>query len=608
MRKFLSIQIPIAAKVALLIGALGLLSIAANWFCLQRLDELTRLNALVSEHIAPARLALAEAKVAIESFAVGTYKMFSATDPEDTKEAIGDIKGEYAVAKSRLNSVLQDYPEADDDVRVTLEKLDRARDLAMELRAALTAGDRSKAQYIVDLKFDPSRDDVMFHMNRMINILGGHAREVEDESAERGVWIFRMTVGILACGTAAALIVALLLSHFFVARPMRRMAATMTRMAEGDLSTVSEGRQRQDEVGAMARAVEVFRNNAIALREADLARASEREESAARKAKTLDTIAQAIESEILTVAAAVERSATELEAGARGMTSVLSESERHTSLAATVSEETTANAAGVAAAIEELSASIGEINGQVANASAIVAEATTCASRAVDNACALVAAVKDIDQVATMITAIASQTNLLALNATIEAARAGQAGRGFAVVAQEVKALATQTTKALAEIKDKTASVTTVIGAVQDATGVLSGLMQQVEQISGAISGSVQHQDLAARRIAENVEAAAERIRQVSFSISGASDLVHQSGRGAEQVLTAAAELNRRQGFHRAHPRRIEAAPGYGQPSVPPRHRSASALRSSLPRSVFGSDELTMIRFGALNAGSAPAQ
>jgi methyl-accepting chemotaxis protein len=545
MRKFLSIQIPIAAKVALLIGALGLLSIAANWFCLQRLDELTRLNALVSEHIAPARLALAEAKVAIESFAVGTYKMFSATDPEDTKEAIGDIKGEYAVAKSRLNSVLQDYPEADDDVRVTLEKLDRARDLAMELRAALTAGDRSKAQYIVDLKFDPSRDDVMFHMNRMINILGGHAREVEDESAERGVWIFRMTVGILACGTAAALIVALLLSHFFVARPMRRMAATMTRMAEGDLSTVSEGRQRQDEVGAMARAVEVFRNNAIALREADLARASEREESAARKAKTLDTIAQAIESEILTVAAAVERSATELEAGARGMTSVLSESERHTSLAATVSEETTANAAGVAAAIEELSASIGEINGQVANASAIVAEATTCASRAVDNACALVAAVKDIDQVATMITAIASQTNLLALNATIEAARAGQAGRGFAVVAQEVKALATQTTKALAEIKDKTASVTTVIGAVQDATGVLSGLMQQVEQISGAISGSVQHQDLAARRIAENVEAAAERIRQVSFSISGASDLVHQSGRGAEQVLTAAAELNR---------------------------------------------------------------
>jgi methyl-accepting chemotaxis protein len=144
-----------------------------------------------------------------------------------------------------------------------------------------------------------------------------------------------------------------------------------------------------------------------------------------------------------------------------------------------------------------------------------------------------------------MITAIASQTNLLALNATIEAARAGEAGRGFAVVAQEVKALATQTTKALAEIKSKTTSVTSAIDAVQDATGALSGLMQQVEQISGAISGSVQQQDLAARKIAENVDGAAERTRQVSCSISGVSDLVQQSGRGAEQVLIAAAELNR---------------------------------------------------------------
>jgi len=144
-----------------------------------------------------------------------------------------------------------------------------------------------------------------------------------------------------------------------------------------------------------------------------------------------------------------------------------------------------------------------------------------------------------------MITAIASQTNLLALNATIEAARAGQAGRGFAVVAQEVKALAGQTTKALGEIQGKTASIVNAIGTVQDATTTLSALMQQVERISAAISGSVQHQDLAARRIAENVDSTAQRIGQVSSSISGTSDLVHQSGRGAEQVLTAAADLNR---------------------------------------------------------------
>jgi methyl-accepting chemotaxis protein len=545
MRNFRSLQLPIAAKAVLLIAVLGLLSIVANWFCLQRLDELTRLNALVSEHIAPARLVLAEAKTAIESFGIGAYKIFSASDPEEAKEAAADIKGEYEVAKSRLNSVLAAYPEAESDVRVTLDKLDYARGVTAELRDAIQAGDRSKAQFIIALKFDAARDDVISHMNRMINILGGQAREIEEESAERGNWIFRITVAILVCGTTAALFGAFVLSHLFIARPLQRMVATMTRMASGDLSAAIHGAHRQDEIGAMARAVEVFRDNAVALREAEQARASEREQSAKRRADTLDTIACAIETEILTVAAAVEQAATELEACARGMSSVISESEHHTNMAASASEETTANAASVADAIEELSASIGEINSQVANASGIVAKANSCAGQAANSSSALVAAVKDIDQVATMITAIADQTNLLALNATIEAARAGQAGRGFAVVAQEVKALAGQTTKALAEIQNKTASVACVIGTVQDATTALSELMQQVQRISTAISGSVQHQDLAARKIAENFDGAAERIRQVSGSISGASDLVHQSGRGAEQVLAAVTELNR---------------------------------------------------------------
>jgi methyl-accepting chemotaxis protein len=545
MRYFRSLQLPIAAKAVLLIAVLGLLSIVANWFCLQRLDELTRLNALVSEHIAPARLLLAEAKTAIESFGIGTYKTFSASDSEEAKEAAADIKGEYDVAKSRLNGVLAAYPEAESDVRVTLEKLDHAREVTAELRDAIQAGDRSKAQFIIALKFEPARDDVLFQMNRMINILGGQAREIEKESAARGNWIFRITVAILIGGTAAALIGAFVLSHLFIARPLRRMVATMTRMAGGDLSEAIRGAHRHDEIGAMARAVEVFRDNAVALREAEQARASEREQSAKRRADTLDSIASTIETEILTVAGAVEQAATELEACARGMSSVISQSQHHTSMAAVASEETTANAASVADAIEELSASIGEINSQVANASGIVAKANSCAGQAANSSSALVAAVKDIDQVATMITAIADQTNLLALNATIEAARAGQAGRGFAVVAQEVKALAGQTTKALAEIQNKTASVAGVIGTVQDATTALSELMQQVQRVSTAISGSVQHQDLAARKIAENFDGAAERIRLVSGSILGASDLVHQSGRGAEQVLAAVTELNR---------------------------------------------------------------
>ena len=540
-----SFSLPIAAKAVLLIAALGLLSIAANVFCLQRFNELDRLNAELTRHFAPARLALAEAKTAIESFGVATYKTYAAADFDQAKEAAGAIEDEYADAKSALNNVLTYAPDTIDDVHRILGKLEIAHGIAAELRTALKDGDRAAAKRVVDLKFDPARDDVTSQMNRLINILGGDARSTEAEVTERSETMYRTTVGILIAGTAAALIGALLWSHLFIARPLRRMVQTMSRMARGDLEVPIDGSSRGDEIGAMARAVAVFRDNAIALREAEAARVAEREHAQAEKSKTLAAIAAAFERDILAIAASVGNSATELEAFARSMSAVLEESQRHAQTAAAVAGETRDSAAGAASAIEELSASIGEIGMQVANSSDIVAETTRCVGTAVTNTAALVKTVKDIDQVASLISAIASKTNLLALNATIEAAHAGEAGRGFAIVAQEVKALAAQTTAALAEIKTKTLAVGEVIEIVRKANEAMAQSMSEVQLISGAISESVQQQDVATRRIAESVESAAGLTVRASTGIAGVSELVRQSEQGAGQVLAAAGELNR---------------------------------------------------------------
>jgi methyl-accepting chemotaxis protein len=545
MAKSIRLRLPIAAKAMFLIAALGLMSLGANWFCLQRLDELHKLSTAMAQHIAPARLALAEAKTGFESFAVATYRMYSATDPELLHELYSSIDGELLASRSALSNALVAYPEAADDIDRIREKLGLAQKLGQDLKTALKSGDRAEAQRIVNFKFDSARDDVIFHMTRLINILGGNARVAEAESFERGVWLYRTTVLIIAGGTALALLAAFLLSHLFLARPLRLMASTMTCMAAGDLDTTIMHDKRSDEVGAMARAVKVFRDNALALREAEQQRRVARAQAEAEKKDALETVAAAFESEIMTIAAAVESSATELETFARNMTAVSDDSRRHAEVASSAAGETTASASDVASAIEELSYSIGEITMQAANASSVVAEAARCAGSAVANTSELIAAVTDIDQIVTIITNIAGQTNLLALNATIEAARAGEAGRGFAVVAQEVKALAGQTTRALAEIKDKTVSIAEVIEAVRDATGAMSQVMARVESISDAISTSVQQQDAAARRIAESVDGTAMRTRQVLDSIAGLSELVGQTSLGADQVLSAAAELNR---------------------------------------------------------------
>jgi methyl-accepting chemotaxis protein len=540
-----SLRFPIAAKAVLLIAALGLLSIAANWFCLQRLDELDRLNATVTRHVAPARLALAEAKAAIESFGVAVYKAYSASDPDVAKESVEEIEGYYNAALRALNNVLAAYPAASDDVHRIFDKLDLTHRIAAEIARSVKTGQTQQATILVNFKFDPARDDVTGHLDRLINILGAQARTAEAEVAAHGARTFRTTVAIVSGGTMAALLGAFLFTQFLITLPLQRMARTMTQMAAGDLTVPVNGARRIDEIGAMAEAVAVFRDNAMALRETERARAAELARAEAEKSAALEAVADAFEREIVAIATLIGHAATELESFARGMTAVIDESHRHARAAATAAEGSRDSATHVASAIDELSASIADINAQVANATNIVEQATRCTDSAVANTAALVTTVKDIDQVATLITAVARQTNLLALNAAIEANRAGEAGRGFAVVAQEVKALAAQTTNALAEIKDKTLSVAQVIAVVQSANTAMAESMLQVSDMSNAISDAVHQQNFVARKIAETIEGTATRTGEVSESIAGVSDLVHSSGRGADQVLAAAAELSR---------------------------------------------------------------
>ena len=535
----------VAAKAVLLIAALGLLSIAANWLCLENLHEIDRINANVTRHLAPARLALAEAKAASESFGVALYKGYSASDPDQVKESIEEMEGQYNAARRALDNVLAAYPVAGDDVRRIFEKLERARGIAAEIGRSLKGGEVQQAARLVNFKFDPARDDITGHMDRLINILGAKARSAEAEVAAYGAATYRTTLAIVGGGTAAALLGAYLLTRFFITLPLRRMARAMSLMAGGDLAVPVAGDRRGDEIGAMARAVAVFRNNAMDLRDTERSRAAERARAEAEKSAALDAVADAFEREIMAIAGTVGHAAAELESFARGMTAVIDESHRHTRAAATAAEGSSESATRVASAIEELSASITDIGAQVANATTIVEDATRCTDSAVANTAALVTTVKDIDQVATLITAIARQTNLLALNAAIEANRAGEAGRGFAVVAQEVKAPAAQTTNALAEIKHKTTSVGRVIEVVQGANNAMAQSMLHVAAMSSAITDAIHQQNFVARKIAETVDGAAARTGEVSATIAGVSDLVHRSGRGADQVLSAAAELSR---------------------------------------------------------------
>ena len=545
MLRLKSIRLPIAAKAMLLIGTLGILSAAANWYSLRSLHEIDRINEIVANEVMPTRLILTEAKSAVQSLGLATYKMAAATDPDTIREAIEERAGQYAAAKSWLNGVIETLPQHRDDVNGMLRRLDLVDAIAGQVRLMTVNNQREQARALLELKFDPALVDATTSMNRLIGILGGQMRETTEAAATRKARTYELLSAMLIGGTLFTILLAMALAHRTVARALQRIAAVMREIAQGSFDGRIEGLKRGDEVGTMARAVLVFRDNAVALGEGQEQRKRARAQAEAEKRQALDLFARNFENKILSVAAALAQAAAELDQSAHAMSEMADESGRNAQAATGAADASSTVAGTVSHAIDELSMAMNDIDAQLANAAGVVAEATRRADIAVANANGLNPAVDDIEKVAGMIHVIAGQTNLLALNATIEAARAGEAGRGFAVVAQEVKTLAAQTTRALGHIQDRTGSMGQIIDGVRTATQSMSSAIAQIETVARAITGSVKLQNQATQKIAESVEGAALRSRQVSDAIAGVNEFAARTHTGARQISQAVADLNR---------------------------------------------------------------
>ena len=324
---------------------------------------------------------------------------------------------------------------------------------------------------------------------------------------------------------------------------IKSIVAPMQALGNGDLTAQVPHQGEKTEIGAMAEALQVFKQALIAKKAADEAAARDADTKIER-GRRVDSITRDFESLIGEIVATVSSASTQLEASAGTLTATAERAQQLTTTVAAASEEASTNVRSVASATEEMASSINEIGRQVQDSARMAGEAVEQARKTNDRVSELSKAAARIGDVVELINTIAGQTNLLALNATIEAARAGEAGRGFAVVASEVKALAEQTAKATGEIGQQITGIQTATQDSVNAIKEIGGTIEKLCEISSTIASAVEEQGAATQEISRNVQQAAHGTQQVSSNITDVQRGASETGSASSQVLAAAQSLS----------------------------------------------------------------
>ncbi len=446
--------------------------------------------------------------------------------------ALTDLEGSIAAARqAAARSPARDAIEA-------------AAQAVAPLRGMLQAGMRASLEMAEFVNVTNARvaERLSGRIEELVNAQKSATAAIANEVRAAVAEDISITLALSAIALALGLIFAFLIAKGITA-PIGGMTGAMTKLAGGELETDVPSLSNKDEIGAMAKAVQVFKDNALKVRALEAEQKAAEARAAEEKRAAMNALADGFEAKVGGVVTEVSTQATRMQESASQMTATAEETSRQATAVAAASEEASTNVQTVAAATEELSSSISEISRQVTESARMSSKAVDDVGKTSQTVEALANAAQKIGNVVQLISEIASQTNLLALNATIEAARAGEAGKGFAVVASEVKSLASQTARATEEIGTQINEIQTATGQSVEAMRSIGETIASMNAIASTIAAAVEEQGAATTEIARNVQQAAAGTSEVSSNITGVTRAAEDTGSAASLVQQAAVDL-----------------------------------------------------------------
>jgi methyl-accepting chemotaxis protein len=536
----------IVLKVALIVTVMGFALVAVAAFGTRELsatvDGFSELTAMQS-----AALNLTRAQRRAEAYHAAIYALLTETTEEGNASRV-------KVAKQSRDGIRQllDAAEKDDPARAT-----EIEGIADDLRSAfigcdniLEAGaltssveENARVALRAHKECDPLIDKAL---ERAIKFTAETAQATakREEAIRRDAKSATWTVmSVSAGGLLMGMAIALFIGFKAMSQPIARLKLAMEGLARNDLRTEVPDKDRRDEIGDMARTVEVFKTNALEVERLKAAQAEAERQATEQRRRDMVNLADGFERAVGEIIETVGSASTELEASSSTLATTAQRAQELTSVVAVASGEATGNVQSVATATEQLSSSVNEISRQVQESARMASEAVNQARTTTERVSELSVAATRIGAVVELINTIAGQTNLLALNATIEAARAGEAGRGFAVVASEVKTLAEQTAKATGEISQQISGIQNATQESVTAIRDISATIERLSEVSSTIAAAVEEQGAATQEISRNVQQAAHGTQQVSTNITDVQRGAAETGSASSQVLSTAKML-----------------------------------------------------------------